>query len=447
MVDVEKEVKIEEVADEKVNVDGDAKKADTAPEKMVEDASKEDVKIEEVADEKASDGNADNKDDIKPSMLETKIIRQVEYYFGNINLWRDKFLKEKREEDDGWVTIECLTTFNRLQSLSMDFDVIVNALEKSKTGLLEIHPSRTKIRRSLDKPLPDQDDPILRKTSKMKTLYIKGFPQTYTLDDVQDFILSQECHNIFIKMRLDQDKKFKGSIIVELSTIEQAKKLLNNEIKLEDQVLKIMTREDYFRYKGDKGRSNSNRSTDRGGKENDDEGADQEPKKLGCVLHFKGANEETSREDLKAVFGNHGEEVEWIDFSIGETQGYVRFKNADSAKKVIEAVKEANDGKIVIKETEIEARVIEGIEEKNYWILAMEERKRPKFNSFRGKKRFSKGQEGFRKRRRPWEHKEKTETSEENPKNSHIKFEEGNNKNDSNETAEKKPKTETAVET
>jgi len=440
MVDAKEDVKIEEVASEEKMKDDDANNADIKSEKMV------DANVE-VADEKVKNGDANKADDNKPSMLEAKIIRQVEYYFGNINLWRDKFLKEKREEDDGWVTIECLTTFNRLQQLSMDFDVIVNALEKSKTGLLEIHPSRTKIRRSLDKPLPDQDDPILRKTSKMKTLYIKGLPQTYTLDDVQDFILSQECHNVFIKMRLDQDKKFKGSVFVELSTLEQAKKLLNNEIKLEDQVLKIMTREDYFQYKGNKGRSHSNRSGDSGGKENDDEKMEQEPKKLGCVLHFKGASEETAREDLKEVFGNLGEEVEWIDFSIGETQGYVRFKNADSAKKVIEAVKEANDGKIVIKDSEIEARVIEGIEEKNYWILAREERKRPKFQSFRGKKRHSKGQEGWRKRRRPWEHKDKTEKSEENPKNTHIKFEEENKQKDSNETAEKKPKTEVAVET
>jgi hypothetical protein len=34
----------------------------------------------------------------------------------------------------------------------MDFDEIVNALQKSKTGVLEIHESRTKVRRSLDKP-------------------------------------------------------------------------------------------------------------------------------------------------------------------------------------------------------------------------------------------------------------------------------------------------------
>jgi len=400
--------------------------------------------VEEQKEVVVEELSIENKDVPKPSMLEAKIIRQVEYYFGNVNLWRDKFLKEKRLEDEGWVTIECLTTFNRLQTLSMDIEEIVKALEKSKTGLLEIHEDRIKIRRSLDKPLPDQDDPILRKTSKMKTLFIKGFPLTYTLDDVQDFILSQECQNIFIKMRLDNDKKFKGSIIVELSTLEEAKKLLKDEIKVDDQVLKVMTRDDYFKTKNENGGSKPSGE----GKENDDKVADntedQEPKKTGCVLHFKGASEDTSREDLKEVFEKHDEEIEWIDFNRGETQGYIRFKNEGVAKTVLEAVKAANDDKIVVKEMELEVRTIEGIEEKNYWILAAEERKRPKFQGYR-KKRESKGKEGWRKRRRPWENKnkgeadKKPEQADQKPENTHIKFD--------SETVGKKPKVETSVET
>lgn len=403
---------------------------------MVEE--QKDVIVAEIAPEIKEEDNG-----LKPSMLEAKIIRQVEYYFGNVNLWRDKFLKEKRQEDDGWVTIECLTTFNRLQTLSMDFDEIVNALQKSKTGLLEIHESRTKVRRSLDKPLPDQDDPILRKTSKMKTLYIKGFPTTHTLDDIQDFILSHECQNIFIKMRLDNDKKFKGSIIVELATLDEAKKLLDGKIKVNDQVLTVMTREDYFKYKAEKGGG----ARPHQGKENDNKEdlKDIKPKKYGCVLHFKGASESTSREDLKEIFGKHDEEIEWVDFSRGETQGYVRFVKENCAKTVLEAMQAANDGKVVVKEMELEVRLIEGIEEVNYWILAAEERKRPKFQGFK-KKKFSKGAEGWRKRRRPWESKpksdslavkeENTDIKDEKPaENTHIKFEES-------ETVDKKSKVE-----
>merc|ERR1712168_680272 len=46
------------------------------------------------------------------------------------------------------------------------------------------------------------------------------------------------------------------------------------------------------------------------------------------------------------------------------TQGYVRFENEGAAQKAIDAVKAANEDKIVIKEKECEVKVIEGIEEK-----------------------------------------------------------------------------------
>jgi len=390
------------------------------------------VKTEEVKTEVAPTEDVKKTEDEGPTttLLQMKIIRQVEYYFGNVNLWRDKFLKEKVKEDDGWVTLECLITFNRLQSLSMDFDEIVTALEKSKTGLLEIHEDRLKIRRSPKNPVPDPDDPIMRKASKMKTLYMKGFPTTYTLDDVQDFILSQQCQNIFVKMKQDEEKKFKGSIIVELSTLEEAEKFLKNEIKCGETTLKVLKRDDYFEQKNEKRTGKKftgakRRADDEEGetdaKKPKEDGEEEEkvPPKLGCVMHFKGCSTDTVREDLKAMFGEH-EPIEWVDFERGETQGYVRFENEGAAQKAIDAVKAANEDKIVIKEKECEVKVIEGIEEKNYWILANEEKKRAKFNrggrggrgrgrgrggrGGRGGRRDRKGDEGWKKRRRPWEH-------------------------------------------
>ena len=39
--------------------------------------------------------------DNQPSALEQDIIRQVEYYFGDANLARDKFLQEQIGKDEG----------------------------------------------------------------------------------------------------------------------------------------------------------------------------------------------------------------------------------------------------------------------------------------------------------------------------------------------------------
>lgn len=90
--------------------------------------------------------------------LEAKICHQIEYYFGDFNLPRDKFLKEQIKLDEGWVPLEIMIKFNRLNRLTTDFNVIVEALSKSKAELMEISEDKTKIRRSPSKPLPEVTD-------------------------------------------------------------------------------------------------------------------------------------------------------------------------------------------------------------------------------------------------------------------------------------------------
>ncbi|KAL1445137.1 hypothetical protein MTO96_029329 [Rhipicephalus appendiculatus] len=50
--------------------------------------------------------------------LQEKIIKQVNYYFGDVNLSRDMFLREKIDMGYGWVEIDVLLTFNKLRSLT-----------------------------------------------------------------------------------------------------------------------------------------------------------------------------------------------------------------------------------------------------------------------------------------------------------------------------------------
>lgn len=93
--------------------------------------------------------------------LESKIIRQIEYYFGDINLPRDKFLQEKlkdKENEEGWITLEVLLTFNRLANLSKDPEVVAAAIAKAENGLVELSEDRTKVRRNPDLPVPELND-------------------------------------------------------------------------------------------------------------------------------------------------------------------------------------------------------------------------------------------------------------------------------------------------
>ena len=60
---------------------------------------------------------------ISTEELEAKIVRQIEHYFGDYNLPRDKFLKETIKEDDGWVPMDTMLKFQRLAALSADAKV------------------------------------------------------------------------------------------------------------------------------------------------------------------------------------------------------------------------------------------------------------------------------------------------------------------------------------
>lgn len=107
--------------------------------------------------------------------LEKKIIKQIEYYFGDINLPRDKFLQEKIKDDDGWITLEVLLTFKRLASLSSDAEVIATAIEKSENQIVELSEDRKKLRRNPENPVPELDDDRKKEIMKRTGILVQLF--------------------------------------------------------------------------------------------------------------------------------------------------------------------------------------------------------------------------------------------------------------------------------
>jgi len=86
-----------------------------------------------------------------------------------------------------------------------------------------------------------------------------------------------------------------------------------------------------------------------------------------AVFHFSGLNPETTVVEVKDFWGEFGD-VGFADFEKGDTEGYIRMKEANTAASTIEKAKEKGEGKIVIKDSEIETRVVEGEEELKYWV-------------------------------------------------------------------------------
>uniref|UniRef100_A0A672PFM2 Uncharacterized protein n=1 Tax=Sinocyclocheilus grahami TaxID=75366 RepID=A0A672PFM2_SINGR len=292
-------------------------------------------------------------DNQEMSLLEKKVAEQLEYYFGDHNLPRDKFLKEQLQLDDGWVTLETMLKFNRLKCLTSDPAVIVESLQKSKTGLLEISEDKTKIRRNPNKPLPENNEEY-RDALKHKTIYM-----------VTTCFYKGTVENIYL--RKGAQKNFKGSIFAVLESEEAAKALVERtdvkEYKGNEMI--VMMKDDYFSKKVAERKQNRVEAKAKAKSEKEDkqkQAEDEELKSLndqrGCLLKFSGELGQTSREDFHAVFSDHAR-IKWIDFTRGAKEGTILFHS--NAQEALQKVREAKGGEDPkVKEQVVQWEVLEG---------------------------------------------------------------------------------------
>ncbi|XP_008326868.1 lupus La protein [Cynoglossus semilaevis] len=307
--------------------------------------------------------------DQEMSSVEMKVVRQIEYYFGDHNLPKDKFLKEQLLLDDGWVPLETMLKFNRLKSITTESSVIVTALQKSKTGLVEISEDKTKIRRSPDKPLPDFNDEY-KDAVKHKSVYMKGFPLETTLDEIQEWLSSKgTIENI--QMRRNLQRQFKGSVFICFNTEESSKQFLErSDIKsFKDNELLVLSREDYHAKKAEERKQSKAENKAKAKQDKEQQQKEAEEKEMGllleeqsgCLLRFSGELEDVSREDFHVLFSGHGK-IKWVDFTRGAKEGTLLFDG--KAKEAFEKAKEANGGELKIKDNSVTWQVLEGDDEK-----------------------------------------------------------------------------------
>lgn len=349
--------------------------------------------------------NAKTENSEDETELDIAIIRQVEYYFGDVNLHRDKFLQEQIKLDDGWVPLEILTKFNRLAKLTEDTDVIANALNKSTSGLLEVSEDNKKVRRNPEQPLPEMNEE-LRKEICNRSIYAKGFAKDASLDDLLNYFKQfQEVENVIMRRYVEKSTKkrlFKGSVFATFKTREQAEKFMNAKgHKYGDNELLTLWQEDYLQQKQEE---YSDRKDKKEKKNKDKEGQQQQEKEelklpTGSVFHFSEVNEKMKREDLKDALTKLGAEVAYIDFKSGDTEGWVRLSKENAAKEMVEKIE---DGKIKICDSEVIFKLLEGDDEKAYLAKTVEEmtkkRRNMRNNKF-GKGKNFKGRQGGRKRK------------------------------------------------
>lgn len=248
-----------------------------------------------------------------PELL-AKILKQIEFYFGDANLPRDKFLQEKIKENDGWVQIAVLATFSRMKSLSEDVSVIAEALVQSQE-LLEVSEDRQSVRRKTD--LPEAQDNLTT------SVYVKGFPLTSTLDEIESFLAGSFDGKIqAIRMRRHpKTKEFKGSVFVELSSAEEAERMAATAMTLPEatEPLVLLVKAKYFEQK----------NAERTAKKHQVEAGEEEVRPFeytkGCLIRVEGVPEGVSFNDLKEALSAH-RPVAFADIVDGVAT--IRFKEA-----------------------------------------------------------------------------------------------------------------------
>ncbi|XP_071782668.1 la-related protein 7 isoform X2 [Centroberyx gerrardi] len=176
----------------------------------------------------AADPSGKNKENEKKKRSRVKqllgdVKKQVEFWFGDVNLHKDRFLRELIDESrDGYVDISVLTSFNRMKKLTTDTKLIARALKNS--SIVEVNLEGNKLRRQL---------PIGRvpKDVDSRTVYVELLPKDVTHGWIERVFT--KCGNVvYISVpRYKSTGDSKGFAFVEFETEEHAQKaieMLNN---------------------------------------------------------------------------------------------------------------------------------------------------------------------------------------------------------------------------
>lgn len=301
--------------------------------------------------------------------LEQKIRKQIEFYFGDHNLPRDKFLQaELGKSPEGWIPLSLLTSFNRLKCLSTDVSFIASALASSH--LVEVNEEGSCVRRR---------EPVSEAKSMLETsLYVKGFKPEQTLEELEAYFEGKRCEGIAaIRMRrMREDKTFKGSVFLEFPN-EQAMQAALEKIRSDDSMI-VKTKSEYFNEKS------SNHVNKRESEEVEDVSKNYT---RGCLLRVEGVEEELTHQQVKQAFSSLNALVSYFEKLDGGNAAWIRFQESKAAEfaSANESVEVKKDNGELVKLVNL--RVATEEEEAEYYEKLSQILKEKSRNNQRGARR------------------------------------------------------------
>eukprot|EP00879_Flechtneria_rotunda_P012030 GHRR01012564.1.p1 GENE.GHRR01012564.1~~GHRR01012564.1.p1 ORF type:complete len:211 (+),score=68.44 GHRR01012564.1:1674-2306(+) len=183
-----------------------------------------------------------------------KLLKQVEFYFSDSNLPKDKFLKGQVDaHPEGYVDLSLVISFQRMRDLLKlgtvkpedVSDEVVTAVADVLRGssLLAVSESGFQVRRST--PLPTAREAARAVDSR--SLYIRPFPMSASLDSIVAFFLDAGAELNAVRLRRHQKSKdFKGSIFLEAVSPEEAERVMGMQLVFQGAPLHIEKKQAYL---------------------------------------------------------------------------------------------------------------------------------------------------------------------------------------------------------
>uniref|UniRef100_A0A0E0K296 HTH La-type RNA-binding domain-containing protein n=1 Tax=Oryza punctata TaxID=4537 RepID=A0A0E0K296_ORYPU len=322
------------------------------------------------------------------------VLRQVEFYFSDSNLPRDKFLRETVEQrEDGLVSLALICSFARMKShLGLDAAVKPETVpEETVLAVAEVLRCSPVLRVSEDEE--EEAKSVLEKnlffaganleikpkkefdaeTESKKEAYEKTHPKKDEQSEgyPKGLIVAFKLKRIMVDGAVQPNSADNDTATEEgtpnsmkKTSAEGSEECATANSDMEEQ----KPSDDMTEVK----EVNAAEAIESGDKctidalpESEKKGDNETLSKDDRVLSGN-ANSPISREDLKETFKKFGT-VRYADFSIGDDSGYLRFEDPKAAEKARMSAVLADEGGLIVKDHIVTLEPVTGEAEKDYW--------------------------------------------------------------------------------
>ncbi|KAL4193982.1 hypothetical protein AMTRI_Chr05g66510 [Amborella trichopoda] len=318
-----------------------------------------------------------------------KVIRQVEFYFSDSNLPRDRFLKKTIEEsEDGLVGLSIICAFSRMRSHlglgeckadDVPADKVLAVAETLRTSSsLKISEDGKRVGRSTE--LLNAEEVIEQVDSR--TIAASPLPYDVKHEDVESFFGNYgKVNSVRLPRHIASKKLFCGTALVEFSSEEDANKVLKESLIHAGAELELKPKQDFDAERRALIENLENSNFGHGHQKNGRAGGEDNSYPKGLIVSFKlksmsedeskghNSNVETETESEGKVLEEAGKPSEdsTVEDSKKESEDGVKedtkkeSKNEPGDSAMEDAKKECEDGATEEAKKESENKAIEDV--------------------------------------------------------------------------------------